>query len=210
MRPFVSLCFAAIQRIWSSKMKHAESKGTRLVKEPDDNGRWIVIWRQRESSLSPVTSISCRKPTNLATPQPSRRVSGSTRINWITSMTRKRRIFEPSLLATVHAIRSLLLRSNTLLTWTQVWGLVNGSCVSGSIANNRESPRIKKNTRIARRALSTSPQGNRLLNSMPVIGVPVGGSRMLESIINHSTLRGRFCISLYSSSNMSRNISSLL
>jgi len=55
----------------------------------------------------------------------------------------------------------------------------------------------------------TSPQGNRLLNSMPVIGVPVGGSRMLESIINHSTLRGRFCISLYSSSNMSRNISSL-
>jgi hypothetical protein len=44
----------------------------------------------------------------LATPQPSRRVSGSTRINWITSMTRKRRIFEPSLLATVHAIRSLL------------------------------------------------------------------------------------------------------
>jgi hypothetical protein len=32
---------------------------------------------------------------------------------------------------------------------------------------------------------------------------------MLESIINHSTLRGRFCISLYSSSNMSRNISSL-
>jgi len=55
----------------------------------------------------------------------------------------------------------------------------------------------------------TSPQGNRLLNSIPVIGVPVGGSRMLESIINHSTLRGRFCISLYSSSNMSRNISSL-
>jgi hypothetical protein len=52
------LCFAAMQRIWSSKIKRAESKGTRLVEEPDDNGRWIVIWRQRESSLSPVTSIS--------------------------------------------------------------------------------------------------------------------------------------------------------
>jgi hypothetical protein len=48
-----------------------------------------------------------------------------------------------------------LLRSNTLLTWTQDSGLVNGSCVSGSTANNRESSRIKKNTRIARRALST-------------------------------------------------------
>ena len=55
----------------------------------------------------------------------------------------------------------------------------------------------------------TSPHGSRLLNSMPVIGVPVGGSKMFESIISHSTLRGLFCISLYSSSNISRKISSL-
>jgi len=50
-------------------MKHADSKGTRLVKEPDDNGRWIVIWRQRESSLSPVTSISCNHITSSHTKQ---------------------------------------------------------------------------------------------------------------------------------------------
>jgi hypothetical protein len=47
-----------------------------------------------------------------------------------------------------------------------------------------------------------------LLNSIPVIGVPVGGSSTLESIINHSTLRGPFFLSLYSSSNMSKKISS--
>lgn len=105
------LCFAAIQRIWSSNMNLVESKGTRLLVLLL-NGLWIVKCKQRESSLSPATSMSCKKPTNFATPQPSFRVSGSTRISWIKSMTRNLRIFCPSFQTTVHAIRSLLSENN--------------------------------------------------------------------------------------------------
>lgn len=42
------------------------------------------------------------------------------------------------------------------------------------------------------RVLSTSPQGNRFTKSMPVRGVPVGGSKMDASIIRYSTFRGLF------------------
>ena len=38
---------------------------------------------------------------------------------------------------------------------------------------------------------STSPQGSRLTNSIPVRGVPVGGSNTEASIMRYSTLRGR-------------------
>lgn len=73
-------------------MNFVDNSGTRLpvllLK-----GLYIVKCKHLESSLSPATSISCRNPTNFATPQPSLLVSGSTRINCTTSMTRKRRIF---------------------------------------------------------------------------------------------------------------------
>jgi len=41
-------------------------------------------------------------------------------------------------------------------------------------------------------ALSTSPQGNLLLNAIPVNGVPVGGNSIDASIVRYSTFRGRF------------------
>lgn len=64
VRPLVSRCFAAIHRIWSSNMNFADKMGVRFVVAPP---RWIVMCKQRESSLSPFTSTSWRKPTNLAT-----------------------------------------------------------------------------------------------------------------------------------------------
>lgn len=42
------------------------------------------------------------------------------------------------------------------------------------------------------RVLSTSPQGNLFKKSMPVRGVPVGGSKMDASIIRYSTFSGLF------------------
>lgn len=66
------------------------------------------------------------------------------------------------------------------------------------------------NNFLTRSMQRTSPQGKRFVNAMPVIGVPVGGSSIAESMHNHSTLSGPFVISQYSCSNMSRNISSLL
>lgn len=44
---------------------------------------------------------------------------------------------------------------------------------------------------LTRLALSTSPHGSRLLKSMPVSGVPVGGSRIEASIVRYSTFNGR-------------------
>lgn len=105
--PFVSRCFAAMHRMWSSKMNLADRMGLRLAEPPP---RWIVKWRQRESSLSPTTSTSCKSPTSFATPQPSRFESGSTRINCSTSMTKNRRNLVLSFIITVQAIKSLLSR----------------------------------------------------------------------------------------------------
>lgn len=51
-------------------------------------------------------------------------------------------------------------------------------------------------------ARSTSPQGRRLQKSMPVRGVPVGGSKIEASIIRYSTFRGQFC-SKHSAENQS-------
>lgn len=157
----IYLCLAAIQRMWSSKINFADSRGMRLV-ELEDKGRYMVTCKHRESSLSPVTSISCDKnlnnhiggwiqiswnmthmrykpllilhitflnklsmsqlmvltcknATNLVTPHPSLRVSGSTRINWMQSITKKRRTFWPSLFTTVQAMRSLLSGNEMLM-----------------------------------------------------------------------------------------------
>lgn len=107
VRPLVNRCLAAMQRIWSSNINLADKIGERLVVAPP---RWIVMWRQRESSLSPVTSTSCRNPTSFAIPQPSFFESGSTRINCSASITKKRRYLVPSFSNTVHAIKSLLSR----------------------------------------------------------------------------------------------------
>lgn len=43
---------------------------------------------------------------------------------------------------------------------------------------------------LTRRVLSTSPHGSRFTKSMPVSGVPVGGSRMETSIMRYSTFMG--------------------
>lgn len=43
------------------------------------------------------------------------------------------------------------------------------------------------------RVFSTSPQGSLFTKSMPVRGVPVGGSRMEASIMRYSTFRGLLC-----------------
>ena len=70
VRPLVSLCLAAMHRMWSSKVKVAERRGKGDPRAPQ-LGLWTVTWRHLESSLSPLTSRSCRNPENLATPQPS-------------------------------------------------------------------------------------------------------------------------------------------
>lgn len=116
----VSLCLAAMHLILSSNKNFADSKGT-LLAVLLDNGRWIVICKHLQSSLSPVTSISCKNPTNFATPQPSLFVSGSTKINCKTSITRKRLIFCPSFHTTVHAIRSEL--SEKAICFISCWRL---------------------------------------------------------------------------------------
>uniref|UniRef100_A0A6B0UVQ6 Putative secreted protein n=1 Tax=Ixodes ricinus TaxID=34613 RepID=A0A6B0UVQ6_IXORI len=133
-RPLFSRCLAAMHRMWSSNKNRAASSGTPrpaapLAAEPPVAPRpCTVMCRHRLSSLSPVTSMSCKNPTNLATPQPSRLESGSTRTSCATSITMKRRIFWDSLLTTtVQAIRSLLFRSRTSSTLTQLARLVRGS-----------------------------------------------------------------------------------
>ena len=198
--------------------------------------------------------ITCKKPTKVATPHPSLLESGSTRINWTGSMTRKRRALVPSRTDTVQAIKSELslnkkkkkrknfkykdffdiqkgpitgnrnnlqnseiwsnvLRSRTSETLIQFWARTSGSWVSSWPVIARVRRRISRNTRIARRALSTwvisintisikisyiqkklgrrchtSPHGSLLVNSIPVIGVPVGGNKMDESCSRYSTL----------------------
>ena len=69
--------------------------------------------------------------------------------------------------------------------------------------------RNRKNVRIERRARSTSPHGSLFVKSMPVSGVTVGGKSRDASDITISTRGGFRVTALYSSSNMSRNISSL-
>lgn len=61
-RPLVNRCFAAIQRMWSSKINLALRRGTGRVCW-ELAGLWIVMWRDRLSSLSPVTSTSYKKKT---------------------------------------------------------------------------------------------------------------------------------------------------
>lgn len=102
-----NLCLAAMHLIWSSNTNFADKRGS-LLGVFTDKGRCTVMCKHRESSLSPVTSRSCKNPTNLATPHPNLRVSGSTRINCSTSITKNRLIFWPSLVTTVQAIKSLL------------------------------------------------------------------------------------------------------
>lgn len=214
--------------MWSSNTNFADRIGFRLVVAPP---RCTVMWRHLESSLSPSTSTSCRKPTSFAIPHPSRFESGSTKINCNTSMTRNRRNFVPSLSITVHAIRSLLsvddylkkkkkifcliferegviLRSSTLSIWTHLHGFVNGNDVSSSYVTAWHNCLKWKKTLIARRAFSTSPHGNRRVKPMPVNGVPVGGNKMVESMHKNSTFNSDLLNSLYSSSKRSRKMSS--
>lgn len=63
-RPLVNRCFAAIQRMWSSKINLALRRGTGRVCW-ELAGLWIVMWRDRLSSLSPVTSTSYKKKKNI-------------------------------------------------------------------------------------------------------------------------------------------------
>ena len=60
IRPLVSLCFAAIHRIWSSKINLAARRGMGRT-WCEVAGLWTVMWSERLSSLSPVTSIFCWK-----------------------------------------------------------------------------------------------------------------------------------------------------
>ena len=59
-RPLVRRCLAAIQRMWSSNRKRADSSGSGRAWTLRE-GLWMVIWSERLSSLSPVTSTSCSK-----------------------------------------------------------------------------------------------------------------------------------------------------
>ena len=72
-----------------------------------------------------------------------------------------------------------------------------------------ESWRSLKKVLMDLRALSTSPQGSRLVKSMPVNGVTVGGRRREASDKTSSTLGAGLVAARYSSSNMSKKISSL-
>lgn len=154
IRPFVKRCFAAMQRILSSNTNFADNNG---AARPAVRVRWpwIVICKQRESSLSPLTSISCRKPTSLATPHPRRFVSGSTRINCRMSITRNRRSFMPSFIDSVHAMRSEL-STNEETQISTVYAQWNHSVTAASlgISTNRYSVRLWldwKETRAMRR-----------------------------------------------------------
>ena len=78
-RPLTRRCRAAMQRMWSSKINRALSSGrgggleAAAVPPGIDVGRCTLTWRHRLSSLSPLTSTSCRKSihsTNLPQPQP--------------------------------------------------------------------------------------------------------------------------------------------
>lgn len=91
----------------------------------------------------------------------------------------------------------ILLKSRALSICTHWLGFVRGNSISFSPLMLWHIRRSRKNTRMARRAFSTSPQGNRLVNPIPVRGVPVGGSRMVESLHRNSTFKTDFTISLY-------------
>lgn len=93
-------------------------------------------------------------------------------------------------------------------TWTQVSELVRGSWVSSRPWRSRDSWRIRKKVLMARRDLSTSPQGSRLVKWIPVRGVPVGGRSREASDIRYSMRSWGFEACRCSSSNMSRKISS--
>jgi len=60
----IDLCLAAMHLIWSSKTKRAANWGNRCAglreeRKVEDVGElWTVTCKQRESSLSPVTSTS--------------------------------------------------------------------------------------------------------------------------------------------------------
>lgn len=131
VRPLVSRCLAAMHRMWSSKMNFADKIVELLVAAPP---RWIVMCKHRESSLSPVTSTSCKNPTSFAMPHPKRFESGSTSINCSNSITRKRRYFVPSFESTVQAIRSLLSKWDTdgrLRCWKSI-----SICISENTYSN--------------------------------------------------------------------------
>ena len=55
--PLVSLCLAAMQRMWSSNKNLAVSRGIGLAR-CEDGGLCILMCKHRLSSLSPVTSTS--------------------------------------------------------------------------------------------------------------------------------------------------------
>lgn len=52
--------------------------------------------------------LTCSRPANFTTPHPRRLVSGSTRLIWYTSTARNLWAWQPSLLTTMQAMRSLL------------------------------------------------------------------------------------------------------
>ena len=81
--------------------------------------------------------------------------------------------------------------------------------VSILIWRSKDNCRNRKNVRIDLLARSTSPHGNRFVKSIPVRGVTVGGNSKEASDITNSTFGGLRRQARYSSSNISKNISSL-
>lgn len=67
------------------------------------------------------------------------------------------------------------------------------SCGTGALdpggASSLPSPGVVQRS-LTRRVFSTSPHGSRFTKSIPVSGVPVGGSRMEASIMRYSTFMG--------------------
>lgn len=58
MRPFASLCFAMMQRMWSAKMKLACRMGKGLACGLE-LGLWMMMFRALLSSSTPDTCMSC-------------------------------------------------------------------------------------------------------------------------------------------------------
>ena len=81
----------------------------------------------------------------------------------------------------------------------QLSGFDSGNCVSGLPWTSSDSWRNRKKVRIEWRARSTSPQGRRFVNSIPVSGVPVGGRSSEASHRTNSSLnKVMFLISAFS------------
>ena len=119
-RPLVKRCLAAMHRMWSSKTNLEVRIALLFCKSRDGTGEKYArtlrregcpsttMCRARESDGSPLIWVSWRRPTNLTMAQPAFFMSGSTRMSWRRSVTRKRGCFSPFPETTVQERRSAL------------------------------------------------------------------------------------------------------